>query len=103
MFGRPVWDRVAMRATMQRCRMSSTAGSSLFIFHLPQHSIIPGDCLERDHLSPSVTAGHLPGSRSRFNPATDVEGTQVEKVDPFVNEENDLLARFWLTTSMKKT
>src|SRR5215470_4383125 len=102
MLGRPLRDRVAMRATMLRRRMSSTAGSSLFIFHLPQRSIIPGDGLERDHLHPGVTAGHPRRSPSLPKPPTDVEGTQVEEVDPFVNEENDLLARFWLTISMKR-
>ncbi len=102
MLGRPVRDRVAMRTTLHRRRMSSIAGSSLFIFHLPERSIIPSDGLERNHLHPDVTVGRIPGCLSRLKPATNVEGTQIEEVDPFVNEENDLLARTWLTISIKR-
>src|SRR5215472_3428449 len=95
MLGRPLRERVAMRATMHRRRMSSIAGSSMFILYLSQRSIIPGDDLERNHLHPGATAGRLPGCLSRLQPPTDVEGTQVEEVDPCVNEQNGLLARIW--------
>jgi len=81
--------------------MSSIAGSSTFISHLSQRSVIPGDRLERDHLDPrTVGLGCLPGRRGLFDLTTDVESAEVEEVDSLVNEENDLLVRFWLAIGL---
>src|SRR5712692_7173482 len=86
-----------MRATMDRRRMSSTAGSSTFISHLAERSVIPGDRLERDHLDPrTVGRGRLPGRRGLLDLATNVDGSQVEEVNSLVNEQDDLLAGAWL-------
>src|SRR5215472_9500795 len=95
MLGRPLWERVAMRATMDRRRIVSTAGLSTFISHLAKRSIIPSDRLERDDLKPCVAERHTPRSLGGLQPATDIESTEVEEVDPLVNEEHDLLARVW--------
>jgi hypothetical protein len=79
-------ERVAMRATMDRRMMSSTAGSSAFISHLSERSVIPGDRLERYHLEPGAASGRITWGLGRLHLATDVDGTEVEEVDPFVNE-----------------
>src|SRR5579884_3026204 len=102
MLGRPLGDRVAMRATMQRCRRSLIAFSSVFISHLAHHSIIPGDHLERDHLPPPAGGLYLPGSLGWFRLATDVEGPQVEVVNPLVNEQDHFLIGDWLAIGLKR-
>src|ERR1700693_4656481 len=95
MLGRPLWERVAMRATMDRRMTSSTAGSSAFISHLSERSVIPGDRLERYHFEPGAAGGRTTWSLDGLHPATDVDGTQVEVVDPFVNEEDNLVVGAW--------
>src|SRR5258708_3051368 len=101
MLGRPLRERVAMRATMHRRMTSSIAGSSTFISHLVERSIIPGDRLERDPLQPrTVGRGRLRRRRGLLDLATDVEGSQVEVVDSLINEQDDLLARSWLAIGL---
>src|SRR6266700_3726756 len=102
MLGLPLRERVAMRATIDRRRTASTAGSSTFISHLSERSVIPGNRLERDYPEPGVAAGRTPWSLGGLHPATNVDGTQVEEVDPFVNEEDDLLVGAWQTIGILK-
>src|SRR5215471_15461114 len=102
MLGRPLRERVAMRATMDRRKTSSTAGSSTFISHLAEHVVIPGDRLERDHLEPRAGRWRFPWSRSLLDRATDVDSSQVEVVDPLINEQDDLLAGAWLAIGIKR-
>jgi hypothetical protein len=47
-----------------------------------------------------MVSGCPPRCRDGFRLATHVDGTQVEEVDPIVNEQDDLLLGIWSTTSM---
>src|ERR1019366_7581535 len=96
MLGRPLRERVAMRETIDLCKIARTTGSSMFIVHLVQRSVIPGDRLERGHLEPDGAGGRVGRSLDGLYQATDRDGAQVEVVDPLIDEEDDLLARAWL-------
>src|SRR6266511_4078090 len=46
----------------------------------------------REQVPMRATRGRIPGSLARPHPATKVDGTQVEPVDPLVNQDHHLLA-----------
>src|SRR6266540_5765423 len=100
MLGRPLRESVAMRATMDRRRTSPSVGSSAFIAHLVEHSVIPGDHLERNHLEPGVAGGRIPRSFGALHPTTDVDGTQIEEIHALVDEEHDLSVFAWSLLGM---
>lgn len=72
--------------------MSSTTGSSAITPHLPECSVIPGDCLDRDQLEPLAASRSVRGRLDGPHLSPNVDGPQVEIVDPFVYEQDDLLA-----------
>ena len=55
--------------------------------HLSQRSLVACDRLRRDHLEPPVTGGCTRRNLGRLQPALDAYRTQVEEVDPLVNED----------------
>src|SRR6266496_4211487 len=55
-----------------------------------------------DMLTPRAGSWRTPGSRGLLHLATDVDGTQVEKVDPLVNEQDDLLAGAWPLLGLRR-
>src|SRR6478609_2964977 len=97
MWGRPLRETVAMRATIARRRMSTTAGSSGFIIHFPYARVIPGNGSRRLECEPEEVARQALHPIQRLDMSAHISRPKVKELDTVVDEQHHFLVNSRVT------